>query len=226
MKHKLLFIAFLACLVACTNDPYTSGDSDLSYMRADMAMAYTDATGLMATATTDDGDSLRFSPPMKVSWATTPDSTYRALLYYNRPSPETTQLITAVRVLVLHPRKPAAGVSLPTDPLTLESGWIGADGRYLNLRLAVKTGQQNADATTGSQTGEANTGSKVGEAKAQTIGIVETSPHHWLLVHSQNGQPEYYSQTVYVSIPLTSVSPNDTLRLTVPTYDGFKQYEW
>ena len=36
------------------------------------------------SAKTDDGEELTLSPAVKEQWATRPDTTYRALLYYDR----------------------------------------------------------------------------------------------------------------------------------------------
>jgi hypothetical protein len=41
---------------------------------------------------------------------------------------------------------------------------------------------------------------------------------HLLLYHNQNGQPEYYSRDVYLSIPLTGVQA-DTVVMRLQTYE-------
>ena len=75
-----------ALLASCTTEQYDSGDGKLSYMRSDFVEACTDAQSRMSSFTTDDQLSLQVEGTPKVSWMTTPDSTYRALVYYAAPS--------------------------------------------------------------------------------------------------------------------------------------------
>jgi len=66
------------------------------------------------------------------------------------------------------------------------------------------------------------------DATPQSIGMmlsrVDTDEEgvrtgHLQLVHSQGDVPEYYSQRVYVSLPLQGLTV-DTLYLTMNTYSG------
>ena len=57
--------------VACTTNDYETGDGKLSHYRADFVDAYTNSNASFVKAMTDDGDSLVFSAPLKVKWATT-----------------------------------------------------------------------------------------------------------------------------------------------------------
>ncbi len=75
-----------ALLASCTTEQYDSGDGKLSYLRSDFVEACTDAQSRMSSFTTDDQLSLLVEGTPKVSWMTTPDSTYRALVYYAAPS--------------------------------------------------------------------------------------------------------------------------------------------
>lgn len=75
-----------ALLVSCTTEQYDSGDGKLSYLRSDFVEACTDAQSRMSSFTTDEQLSLQVEGTPKVSWMTTPDSTYRALVYYAAPS--------------------------------------------------------------------------------------------------------------------------------------------
>ena len=75
-----------ALLASCTTEQYDSGDGKLSYLRSDFVEACTDAQSRMSSFTTDDQLSLQVEGTPKVSWMTTPDSTYRALVYYAAPS--------------------------------------------------------------------------------------------------------------------------------------------
>lgn len=75
-----------ALLASCTTEQYDSGDGKLSYLRSDFVEACTDAQSRMSSFTTDEQLSLQVEGTLKVSWMTTPDSTYRALVYYAAPS--------------------------------------------------------------------------------------------------------------------------------------------
>lgn len=75
-----------ALLASCTTEQYDSGDGKLSYLRSDFVEACTDAQSRMSCFTTDEQLSLQVEGTPKVSWMTTPDSTYRALVYYAAPS--------------------------------------------------------------------------------------------------------------------------------------------
>ena len=206
-------------MVACTMDEYETGDGKYSYLRADFATVRTAESKTIVTATTDEGEALVITPSLTCEWATTPDSTYRALLYYSRVPDALPQVeaFSAMRVLVLQPISKASVKQpgkLPADPLVMESAWIGNDGRYLNLGLYVKTGKE----------GEGD--------KQQSIGVVcdtivaldnGTREHRLHLIHHQNGVPEYYSSRVYASIPLDSISRGDAVTLEVNTYEGVRR---
>ena len=113
-----------------------------------------------------------------------------------------------VGVLTPHKLKEKVGeqqVIMKTDPLYVESVWVSKNKKYVNMRLRLLTGASED------------------EEAVQTIGVVrdeENNGHETLLLyHDQGGQPEYYSTTAFVSIPLAEVNA-DTLTITVNTYDG------
>jgi len=198
---------------ACTTEDYESGNGEYSYLRADFAEVHTVGSKKVANARTDEGDSLVLQPPLDCSWTTTPDSTYRALLYYSRELGKKLEVkgFSAMQVLVLNTKVPKEGTEVRTDPLTLESAWLSPNGKYLNLGLYVKIGK--------------------GDAKDayQTLGMVRdtvittddgTKVHHLRLMHNQNGMPEYYSSRIYTSTPLAPFGKGDVLRVEVNTYEG------
>ena len=74
-------LLLLLPLVSCTRDEYEKGDGEYSYMRADFAEAYSSDAGVLGSFVTDEGDSLVLSPRHDCSWASTPDSVYRTLMY-------------------------------------------------------------------------------------------------------------------------------------------------
>ena len=131
---------------ACTTEEYESGAGEYSYLRADFVEAHSGEAKKVVYATTDEGDSLVFRGGADCSWTTTPDSIYRGLLYSARDGETApyTHFVSMSPVLVLNvPEKKRE--KLVTDPLTLESAWVSANGKYLNLGLCVKTGADESD---------------------------------------------------------------------------------
>lgn len=207
-------LAMLALLLlgACESENYETGDGKYSYLRADFVEAHAKEAKKFDTAVTDDGNELVFQEPLSCSWATTPDSIYRALIYYNVGKNDSKRVdgISVSQVLVLRlPQKQPE--TTPGDPLKVESAWLSANGKYLNLGLYVMLGKTEE------------------EDRKQSLGIVRdtivdldngTKLHQLRLLHSQNGVPENYSTKIYASIPLEYFSQGDVVRLDVNTYDG------
>lgn len=210
-----LCLLFLVLFVACTTDTYDTGDGSLSYLRADFVEAYTNADGLLVSASTDDGDSLTFAAGVEKKWATTPDSVYRALLYYNKVEGAITPLSLSQ---VFVPQVRMASDLKTTDvthPVEWESAWISRGGRYLNLGLQVKTG------TTDGGTAQQSIGVVCDTVLTRNDGSREVQLH---LLHDQKDVPEYYSVDAYLSIRLDrlpiALQTDDEITLTVNTYDG------
>lgn len=211
ITYSLLIAA--ACLAAaCQNDGYETGDGRYSYLRADLVEAHTAQAGTITTATTDDGESLTLSSPLSVSWANKADTTYRAMLYYSRAdgTSTTVQAHTIAAVAVCRPRQAATFDSIVTDPVTFQSIWTGADGRYVNLALDLKTG--TADTQDARQTVGIVLDSTVTRADGRTVACLR-------LYHDQGDVPEYYSSRTYMSIPTANI-PADSAALTIVTYKG------
>ena len=155
-----------------------------------------------------------FSPQAEAKWAGTADSVYRALVYYDTRDLDTTNLsgktvvpLSAIRVPVLMPKDITEFEGeVKTDPLTLESSWVSANGKYLNLGLVYKTGKADD------------------EEAVQTIALLKESEHEdtvtLRLFHDQGGVPEYYSSRVYTSVPLDGELAGKTICLRINTYKG------
>ena len=211
LHTRLAAFAAVAIITACSTDEYPTGDSDYSYLKAEMAMVTTSEAKILHHALADSGDSLVFTPQMNCSWATTPDSTYRAMVYYSCEDPlPNVRGISAQQVLVLRIPKNKPD-SIKTDPLSFESAWIDNRRGFLNLGLYVMTGK-NGDAD-----------------RRQTVGVICDTisgnagrPHTYniTLLHNQNDVPQNYSARVYVSIPIGGINIGDTIRLSANTYDG------
>lgn len=218
----VLAVLLASLLAACSTDAYDAGDGSLSYMRADFVMARTGSDGKFCSAATDDGATLNLSPALAAGWTSKPDTVYRALLYYScegavdKGATLQVRPVSIVNVLVPKVADASHGqTALPVDPVTLETAWKSASGDYLNLGIAVKTGSVD------------------GKFEAQSIGLAYTGSttldggskrYRLQLLHSQNNVPQYYSASVYVSVPLRSLpvelQQGDQLEITVPTYKG------
>lgn len=213
---RTVFLSLCLCVAAltsCTTDAYDKGEGKFSMMTAEMVDAHVGADKKVDFAVTDDGERLVPQKPFTISWITKGDTTYRALFYFNRTKNAQHQ-VEAVGMNRVGTLIPVVTDSLEdgvkTDPLYIESTWVGKSLRYLNLRIRLLTGVADDE-----------------EAR-HTLGLVADSLSEnadgtrtifLRLYHDQGGRPEYYSVTTYASIPLDSIRA-DSLRLTVNTYQG------
>lgn len=201
-------LCIIVLLSACTNEAYDSGDGRYSYLRADLVEAHTIAAKTIDRATTDDGEVLRLDPYATADWAEKADTVYRALLYYNKvEGAAACEPVTIARVPVLYPiAADKIEGETKTDPVTLESLWVSANGRYINLALLLKTG-------------------KADDPEAvQSIGITKEEPTDGPLtlrvLHDQGTVPQYYTSRIFLSIPVTDDLAGSDIRLIVNTYNG------
>lgn len=201
-------LCIIVLLSACTNEAYDSGDGRYSYLRADLVEAHTIAAKTIDRATTDDGEVLRLDPYATADWAEKADTIYRALLYYNKvEGAAACEPVTIARVPVLYPiAADKIEGETKTDPVTLESLWVSANSRYINLALLLKTG-------------------KADDPEAvQSIGITKEEPTDGPLtlrvLHDQGTVPQYYTSRIFLSIPVTDDLAGHTIRLIVNTYNG------
>ena len=206
---------------ACSSDAYDTGDGSLSYMRADFVKAFADHDGKFTAAITDDDLSLTLQPAIAAGWSA-PDTVCRALLYYDAAQLPESAVEATVRPVaigrVIMPKvidRQAVAAGLPTDPVVMETAWKSNNRKYINLGLQLKTGTTD------------------GNVAAQAIGWVYTGSttldggaqrHSFMLAHSQNGVPQYYSTPLYVSLSLDElpVTPGDgdEIEVSVNTYKG------
>lgn len=210
----LLSFCLFASLLSCETDSYESGDGKYSNLRADFADVHTNGNAQFYGFMTDEGDSLTFAEPKTYKWATTADSTYRALVYYNKVEGKADVVsVSSVSVPNIYPIWKLK--EMKTDPVTLESSWLSPNRRYANLGINLMTGTED------------------GKNDRQVLGmfcdtlLVHGNGHRHLqlsLYHDQNGVPQYYTSRGYVSIPLQKhpyqLGTGDTLSVTVNTYDG------
>lgn len=195
----------------CRHDSYDSGTGEYSLVRGDFVEAVVDGYADVRSFVTDDGDSLVLTVPFAARWVTRQDTVYRAMTYYRIVDKGRAEVVSMGEVPVLVPADADKMENIATDPLTFESMWMSRSGRYLNVAFWLKTGSVNDDDT------------------HQTVGIVNQGIHentdgtrvlHLCIIHNQGGVPEYYSRKHYVSVPRSSLSGADSVRITVPTYQG------
>ena len=213
---KKLLLSCLCCLFfACTTDEYESGDGELSYLKADFVMAYADAQKKISSVVTDEGETLSLNKSLSPKWAETADSTYRALLYYNKVEGEV-EPISIVSVSVPKVRVTSEiKEQVYTDPVTFESAWKSKNNSFLNLGLQLKTG--TADGVDAKQV----IGMLCDTIIQRENGNKEIALR---LYHQQNGVPEYYSVGMYISIPFDrlpcDIQKGDAVSITINTYKG------
>ena len=200
----LASIVVTLCSTSCSVDAYDKGEGEYSLLTAEMADVTVDSDKFIKNVETDQGEQLILTNPVTVSWIEKGDTTYRTLLYYKKLSNGQSEAVSMRKVGVM---KPGKQENTKTDPLYVESIWMGKNRKYVNMRLRLLTGVSED------------------EKAVHTLGIVRDteassdSHEHLVLYHDQGGQPEYYSTTAFVSIPLSEISA-DTLTSTVNTYDG------
>lgn len=214
MKKLLIptVLLSLSLVVACTIDAYEKGEGIYSLMTAELVEAYVGSDKTVAYVETDDGERLTLQSGFTTKWIQTADTTYRALLYYNKVRAGEVEPVSMSRVGVLQLHDSIKG-GMKTDPLYVESAWIAKNRRYLNLRLRLLTGSTDD------------------ETAQHSIGLlrdtIASTPSHLRLqlYHDQGGCPEYYSFVTYASIPLVDIKA-DTITLFINTYDGVVRRSW
>lgn len=210
MRKTFHLFALLLLFVSCETDHYDTGDGKYSYLNADFGEVQTVAANEIATAVTDEGVSLVFQPHVNSSWAVKADTTYRALIYYNKVENGVTNAYAISQVPVVKALITERPDTVKTDPLTFESAWISQNGKYLNIGFAVKTGI--ADGIDALQ--------RIGIWQTALETDTEGTRHLYLrMTHSQNGVPEYYSSRGFLSLPLADFE-DCQIHLSVNTYQG------
>ena len=203
-------LAACQLLSACQTDSYETGTGAYSLTRADFVEAHANAAKAIDYVLTDDGDSLVLTKLHEAKWVQTPDTAYRAVLYYNQVDDNRVDLVTIGQVYSLPPRAVWKYKEQKTDPVKFESAWKSRSGRYVNLGLYFMVGYVDE------------------EVEGQTIGMMcdtimtETDGSrtaHLRLYHDQGDIPQYFSNKTYISIPVDSVAA-DSAVVSVATYDG------
>jgi len=205
-----MYAILLLLLVSCESDSYDKGEGELSLATAEFVEAHANGNKQMDYVITDNDERLTVSPQPSVKWMTTPDSLYRALLYYNNVGKGIIEplSITQVPTLSIYPDWMIQDIK--TDPVTFESIWQSANGKYLNMAFYLKIGEVGKDA-------ELHTISIIQDTIIQNADGTATS--FMCLYHDQGDMPEHYSSKCYISIPRDSIKA-DSVCMGINTYKG------
>ncbi len=213
MNKVLLYMAilWLSLFMSCTTDSYDKGQGKYSLMQAELVDLSINSEKEATAFTLDDGSRFTLTPFATAKWIETADTTYRAVLYFNQLSETTAEPVSLGAVPTLRAVKHWQLKEQPEDPIGMESAWLSKNGKYLNLGLLLKTGQ--ADGNDGTQ--------EVALAQ-DTIRLNDDQTHTavFRLLHDQCDVPQYYTSRRFVSILLPDTVQLDTIRLTIPTYEG------
>jgi len=206
-SSRLSWLVLLSLIISsCSIDSYEKGEGDYSLMTAEMVEAHVGSDKRVDYVDTDLDEHLLIQPTASISWMTTADTTYRAILYYKKTEEGKAEAVNMGRVGVLMPYDSIKG-KMKHDPLEAESLWLSKNRKYLNLRLRLMTGSTDD------------------KEAMHTIGLIRdtlaSTPSHTCLqlYHDQGGRPEYYSSTIFASIPLSKIT-TDTITVTINTYAG------
>jgi hypothetical protein len=205
----VLVVTFL--VVSCTVDPYETGDTSLSYLKAEMVDMH--VVGREVRSIVTDADerlsvSSSFLLPEKIEHR---DTTYRVMLYYNKVGNKPIELKSMRQAYVVRPSDRQSSLTLKDDPVKLISAWKAQNGNYLNLSLGFMTGNVDDDGAV----------HKLGLVVDAVETMGDGSRTYYLIFHhDQDSIPEYYTQTVYLSIPLKDYAIGDRICIKMNTYSG------
>lgn len=212
---KALLLMALIGMASCQNEGYDTGDSEYSYITAELALLHTNSNKAVAYATLDDGSSLQFASKFTTKWTDKSDTVYRALLYYDKALDGSTTVnargVTQVPVIGVVKQEDVKNMC--TDPLDIESVWIAKNKTFINLSLLLKSGTTESD-------------------NRQSIGLVELSRSVdadnrkrvvLQVYHDQGSVPQYYTVQQYASIDLTKLDA-DIVEIQANTYNGVKRF--
>ena len=234
-----------ALLASCTTEQYDSGDGKLSYLRSDFVEACTDAQSRMSSFTTDEQLSLQVEGTPKVSWMTTPDSTYRALVYYAAPSSSSAlspssapSSSSASGPSSASGSSSASGPSSSSVPVKvfIVNNVLCPEIKRLQTSAPPKTDPVSfvalwlsANRKYVNITFDVKTGSSGSDADGQSIGAVLTDmtrnadgtlTAHITFCHDQGNVPQYYSSRQYASLAVAQMQDADSASIVINSYKG------
>ncbi len=211
LSYLNLYIAAIL-MVSCTTDSYDQGDGQYSQMTADFGELTVNGRKQGVSFLTDEGVRYVLQQSVTASWIKTADSVYRATLYYNKVEDHTADVVRLISMPTLIPRDARLYRRQPQDPLGVESCWVTASGKYLNMGLLMKNGRSD----------DGSEGIHALSLICDEVRLNDDQTHTacYRLLHEQGDAPEYYTNRRYVSILLPDKDRPDSVQLTIQTYDG------
>ena len=207
-----MLVSTFLFMVSCTVEPYESGDSSLSYLMAEMVDMH--VVGREVKSIVNDADerlavSSSFTLPENMEHR---DTTYRMMLYYNKEGNKPIELKSLKRAYVVKSSDKQSSLTLKDDPVKLISAWKAQNSSYINLSLGLMVGNADSDEAV----------HKVGLVTESVETMPNGSKTYYLTFHhDQGGIPEYYTQTVYISVPLKECAEGDRICIRLNTYSGW-----
>lgn len=207
-KYILPFFLLPLLLFSCETDSYEKGQGKYSLMLADLGEVTVNGDKQAAAFTTDDGDSYTLTAPATVQWMQTADTTYRAIIYYNKVEGGQAEPVGFSSVPTMQPVEHWRFKETTQDPVGFESAWLAKNKKYINLGLLFKSGYVD-DAI----------GHHLISVAQDTVLVHadQTRTAYYRFLHGQNEVPEYFTTRHYVSILLPQELP-DTVYLSILTY--------
>lgn len=199
-------------MASCTVEPYESGDTSLSYLMAEMVDMHVVGREIKSIVTDSDERLAVSSSYLLPENMEHRDTTYRMMLYYNKEGNNSVDLKSLKRAYVVKSSDKHSSLTLKDDPVKFISAWKAQNGSYINMSLGLMVGNaENEDAV-----------HKVGLVVNSVETMADGSKTFYLtLHHDQDSIPEYYTQTVYISVPLKEYSVGDRICIRMNTYSGW-----
>ena len=210
MKLKSLlciFVLAMTAMVSCSDD-----EEKLPSYQFSLADVVTNNEGTAQSVTFDDGRSYRLTAALH---GLQKDTIYRVQRAYLLDGNNRVQL-GSVSQMLAPPVMTYPAEKVVEDPINVLTSW--QTSRYINFRLSVK----------GTATGKQMFGFHRAECRQNADGsrtlVVK-------LLHSQGGDPLYYSRESYLSLPLLNLPDEltqhkDSICVMVETFGGKQSYSF
>lgn len=207
-----MLVSAFFLMASCTVEPYETGDTSLSYLMAEMVDMHVVGREIKSIVTDSDERLAVSSSYLLPENMEHRDTTYRMMLYYNKEGNKPIELKSIRQAHVVMPSDRQSSLTLKDDPVKLISAWKAQNGNYLNISLGLMVGNAENDAAI----------HKLG----LVVNAVETmgdgsKTFYLTFYHDQDSIPEYYTQTVYLSIPLKDYATGDKICIKMNTYSGW-----
>ena len=209
-KSLSLLYASALLLAGCQTDSYEAGQGRYSLMQTDLADVAVDGDKKAVSFTTDDGDQYTFTSAATAQWIQTADTTYRAVVYYNKVASGQAEALGLSAVPTVIPKESWRFKETRQDPVGVESIWLSRSRKYVNMGLLFMSGY--VDDVLG----------RHAISVAQDTILVnadQTRTAYYRFLHDQGDTPQHFTSRHYVSILLPQQLP-DTVCLSIVTHSG------